>query len=172
MGTGGPGNIVHIDNLYVKTFNVKDNVNINLGNFVVIELDSGVAVARPLLDSDFAGAGLFLNLSTVNVVQAGEDANNLTTTDALLRKGQVECITKGSDWTVIMRAAVLPDNPVGILRVGSAELFEVSYLDIDTPSVVAANERLGVYKHKEFSTVAEISAQDDNGIISTGVGLA
>lgn len=168
MGTGGPGNIVHIDNLYVKTFNVQDNVNIVLGQFVVIEATG----ARPLLDSDFSGADLFLDLSTVNVVQAGEDANNLTTTDALLRKNQIECITKGSDWVVVMRVGVLPDNPVGILRVGTAELFEVSYLDIDTPSVVAANERLGIYKHKEFSTVADVSVQDDNGIISTGVGLA
>ena len=172
MGTGGPGNIVHIDNLYVKTFNVKDNVNIVLGDFVVIEDDGGFAVARPLVDADFTGANLFLDLSTINVVQAGENANNLTATDALLRKGQIECITKGSDWTVVMRAGVLPDNPVGILRVGTAELFEVSYLDIDTPSVVASNERLGVFKHKEFSVVAEISVQDDNGIISTGVGLA
>jgi len=172
MGTGGPGNIVHIDNLYVKTFNVKDNVSITLGQFVVIEDDAGSAVARPLVDADFTGADLFLDLSTINVVQAGEDANNLTTTDPLLRKGQIECITKGSDWTVVMRVGVLPDNPVGILRVGTAELFEVSYLDIDTPSVVAANERLGIYKHKEFSTVGEVSVQDDNGIISTGVGLA
>jgi len=168
MGTSGPGNIVHIDNLYVKTFNVQDNVNIVLGQFVVIEATG----ARPLLDSDFTGADLFLDLSTINVVQAGENANNLTTTDPLLRKGQIECITKGSDWTVVMRVGVLPDNPVGILRVGTAELFEVSYLDINAPSVVASNERLGVYKHKEFSTVAAVSVQDDNGIISTGVGLA
>jgi len=172
VGTGGPGNIVHIDNLYVKTFNVKDDVNITLGQFVVIEDDAGSAVARPLVDADFTGADLFLDLSTINVVQAGEDANNLTTTDSLLRKGQIECITKGSDWTVVMRVGVLPDNPVGILRVGTAELFEVSYLDINAPSVVASNERLGVYKHKEFSTVAEVSVQDDNGIISTGVGIA
>jgi hypothetical protein len=172
MGTGGPGNIVHIDNLYVKTFNVQDDVNIVLGEFVVIEDDGGKAIARPLTDSDFSGADLFLDLSTVNIVQADEDANNLATTDPLLRKGQIECITKGSDWTVVMRAGVLPDSPVGILRVGTAELFEVSYLDIDTPSVVAANERLGIYKHKEFSTVAEVSVQDDNGIISTGVGLS
>jgi len=172
VGTGGPGNIVHIDNLYVKTFNVKDNVNITLGQFVVIENDGGSAVARPLVDADFSGADVFLDLSTINIVQAGEDANNLTTTDEILRKDQIECITKGSDWTVVMRAGVLPDNPVGILRVGTAELFEVSYLDIDSPSVVASNERLGVYKHKEFSTVADVSVQDDNGIISTGVGLA
>lgn len=168
MGTSGPGNIVHIDNLYVKTFNVQDDVNIVLGDFVVIEATG----ARPLLDSDFSAPDVFLDLSLLNIVQAGEDANNLTTTDELLRKDQIECITKGSDWVVVMRVGVLPDNPVGILRVGTAELFEVSYLDIDAPSVVAVNERLGVYKHKEFSTVADVSVQDDNGIISTGVGLA
>ena len=168
MGTGGPGNIVHIDNLYVKTFNVKDNVNITLGQFVVIEDDAGFAVARPLADSDFTGADLFLDLSTVNVVQAGEDANNLTTTDSLLRKNQIECITKGSDWTVIMRAGVLPDKPVGIVRVGTAELFEIANVDIATSAALALGETLGVYKHKEFSTVAEISALDDDGVISTG----
>jgi len=65
VGTGGPGNIVHIDNLYVKTINVKDNVNIILGQFVVIEDDSGFAVARPLVDADFSGADLFLDLSTI-----------------------------------------------------------------------------------------------------------
>ncbi len=167
MGTGGPGNIVHIDNLYVKTFNVQDDVNIVIGDFVVIEA-TGV---RPLLDSDFTGADLFLDLSTVNVVQAGENANNLTTTDALLRKDQIECITKGSDWTTIMRVGTLPDNPVGILRVGSAELFEVSNTNV-AAGALAAGETLGVYKHKEFSTVADVSVQDDNGIISTGVGLS
>ena len=168
MGTGGPGNIVHIDNLYVKTFNVQENVNITLGQFVVIEATG----ARPLLDNDFTGPDIFLSLLAVNVVQAGENANNLTTTDPLLRKNKIECITKGSDWTVNMRGGVLPDTPVGILRVGTAELFEISNLDIYVPSVVAANEILGFYQHKEFSTVANVSVQDDNGIISTGLGLS
>ena len=172
MGTGGPGNIVHIDNLYVKTFNVQDNVNITLGQFVVIEDDAGFAVARPLVDADFTGADVFLNLSTLNVVQAGEDANNLTTTDALLRKPKIECITKGSDWTTIMRAGVLPDKPVGIVRVGTAELFEIANIDIATSAALVLGETLGVYKHKEFSTVAEISAQDDDGVLTTGTGLS
>ena len=172
MGTGGPGNIVHIDNLYVKTFNVKDNVNITIGQFVVLEDDSGFAVARPLVDADFGAAGEFLDLSLFNIVQAGEDANNLTTTDALLKKNQIECITKGSDWTTIMRAGVLPDKPVGIVRVGTAELFEIANIDIATSAALVFGETLGVYKHKEFSTVAEITAQDDNGVISTGAGLS
>lgn len=172
MGTGGPGNIVHIDNLYVKTFNVKDDVNIVLGQFVVIEDDAGFAVARPLVDADFSGADLFLDLSLLNIVQAGENANNLTTTDALLRKGEIECITKGSDWVTIMRDGVLPDKPVGIVRVGTAELFEIANVDIATSAALAVGETLGVYKHKEFSTVAEISAQDDNGVLTTGTGLS
>ncbi len=172
MGTGGPGNIVHIDNLYVKTINVKDNVNIILGQFVVIEDDSGFAVARPLVDADFSGADVFLDLSLLNIVQAGENANNLTTTDALLRKPKIECITKGSDWTTIMRAGVLPDKPVGIVRVGTAELFEIANIDIATSAALVLGETLGVYKHKEFSTVAEISAQDDDGVLTTGTGLS
>lgn len=171
MGTGGPGNIVHIDNLYVKTFNVKENVNIVLGEFVVIELDSGFAVARPLADADIT-VDEFLDLSSFNIVQAGENANNLDSTDELLRKNQIECITKGSDWTVVMRAGVLPDKPVGIVRVGTNELFEIANVDIATSAPLVFGETLGVYKHKEFSTVAEISAQDDNGIISTGAGLS
>lgn len=172
MGSGGPGNIVHIDNLYVKTINVKDNVNIVLGKFVVIEDDSGFAVARPLVDADFSGPDLFLDLSLFNIVQAGENSNNLTTTDALLRKPKIECITKGSDWTTIMRAGVLPDKPVGIVRVGTAELFEIANVDIASSAALAVGETLGVYKHKEFSTVGEISAQDDNGVITTGTGLS
>ncbi len=162
MGTGGPGNIVHIDNLYVKTFNVKDNVNIVLGEFVVIEVDGGFAVARPLAITDVADAA-FVDLTALNIVQAGENANNLTTTDALLRKGQIECITKGSDWTTVMEASVLPDNTIGIKRDDAA----VVTIFVVAATIVAA-EILGSYKHKEFSTVAEISATDDNGIISTG----
>jgi len=162
MGTGGPGNIVHIDNLYVKTFNVKDDVNIVLGEFVVIEDDAGKAVARPLVIADVANLA-FVDLTALNVVQAGEDANNLTTTDSLLRKGQIECITKGSDWVTVMEAGVLPDNTVGIKRDDAAvvTIFVMA-------ATIVATEMLGSYKHKEFSTVAEESVTDDNGIISTG----
>ena len=167
MGTGGRGNIVHIDNLYVKTFNVQDDVNIVLGDYIVIEATG----ARPLLTSDFGGNDMFLTLNLINLVQAGEDANNLNTTDALLRKNQIECITKGSDWTLNMRAGVLPDNPVGILRVdGADEIFQAASETVGTTSV-SGSERIGIYKHKEFSTVASVAVQDDNGIISTG-GLA
>lgn len=161
MGTGGPGNIVHIDNLYVKTFNVQDDINIVLGDYVVIE---AIGV-RPLAATDFTGNDTFLDLSTINVVQAGEDANNLNTTDPLLRKNQIECITKGSDWTLIMGVDVLPDQAVGIFNVGA-------FTKIEARASSTAGTVLGVYKHKEFSTVAEVSALDDNGIISTGVGLS
>lgn len=162
MGTGGPGNIVHIDNLYVKTYNVKDNVNIVLGEYVVIENDGGNAVARPLVVGDVVNLA-FVDLSALNIVQAGEDANNLDTTDPLLRKNQIECITKGSDWTGIMEAGVLPDSSVGIKRVdgGAKSIFIIS-------ATIVAEEILGSYKHKEFSTVAEISVTDDHGVISTG----
>ncbi len=162
MGTGGPGNIVHIDNLYVKTFNVKDNVNIVLGEYVVIEDDAGFAVARPLVVGDVANTA-FVDLTSLNIVQAGENANNLTTTDALLRKGQIECITKGSDWTTVMASGVLPDSTIGIKRDDAA----VVTIFVADATIVPA-EILGSYKHKEFSTVAELSATDDNGIISTG----
>ena len=161
MGTGGPGNIVHIDNLYVKTFNVKDDVNIILGEYVIIENDGGNAVARPLVIADVANLA-FVDLSALNILQAGEDANNLTTTDPLLRKGQIECITKGSDWSTVMDDGVLPDNSIGIKRDDStASIFVIA-------ATIVAAEILGSYKHKEFSTIAEISVEDDNGIISTG----
>jgi len=160
MGTSGPGNITHIDNLYVKTFDVQDNVNIVIGDFVVIEATG----ARPLLATDTTGGAIgdFIEVTTKNIVQAGEDANNLTTTDPLLRKDQIECITKGSDWVVKMGAGVLPDNPVSIFLVTVAPVVTEVRLNADRLEVI------GVYKHKEFSTVATPSLLDDNGIISTG----
>ncbi|KKL88121.1 hypothetical protein LCGC14_1927850, partial [marine sediment metagenome] len=39
MGSGGPGNITHIDNLYVKTVPVKTNIAILLGEFVIFDTD-------------------------------------------------------------------------------------------------------------------------------------
>lgn len=159
MGTGGPGNIVHIDNLYVKTFDVQDDVNIVLGEFVVIEATG----ARPLVDGDVA-APAFFDLHALNIVQAAENANNLTTTDPSLRKNQVECITKGSDWTVKMGVDVLPDTTVGIFAVSETPIVT------EVRSTLVAAEILGIYKHKEFATVAQPSVADDDGIVSTGVG--
>lgn len=169
MGTGGRGNIVHIDNLYVKTFNVKDNVNILLGDYVIFETGAGM---RPLVVGDFTGDDTFLDLELNNLLIAGEDANNLDTTDPLLKKNQIECLTKGTDWTLNMRAGVDPDKPIGILRVDAGpEPFQAANAQVSA-EIVATKERLGIYKHKEFSTVADTSAQDDNGIVSTGLGIA
>ena len=158
MGTSGPGNIVHIDNLYVKTFNVQDDVNIVLGEFLVVEA-TGV---RPLVDGDVT-APAFFNLDTLNIVQAGENANNLTTTDALLKKNQIECITKGSDWVVDMGVDVLPDSSVGIFAVSETPIVT------EVRATTTGSEILGVYKHKEFSTVAVPSLLNEDGVISTGL---
>ena len=171
MGTGGPGNIVHIDNLYPKTFPVGTNINIVLGEFVIF--DDAIGGMRPLAIGDFSLDDTFLDLEANSVMQAGEDANNLTVTDVNLRKTEISCITKGSDWTVLMRAGVIPDKPVGILRVDAdaPNLFQAANESV-AAAIVATKERLGLYKHKEFTTVGNISAQDDDGIISTGLGIA
>lgn len=169
MGTSGPGNIVHIDNLYVKTLNVQDNVSIVIGDFCVIDATS--KKLRPLVTTDFSADNTFLVLTSFPVFQAGENANNLNTTEALLRKNQCECITVGSDWVCKMAAGTLPTHAAGILRVDSdtTNPFQIShYLANGTTALVTANS-LGQYKHKEFSTIAEISVLADDGVISTGV---
>ncbi len=168
MGTGGPGNIVHIDNLYVKTNPVKSNISILLGDFCIFDTDG----LRPIVAGDFVGDDTFLNIKTTPVFQAAEDADNLTTTNVNLRKTEIEVITRGSDLVASMRAGVLPDQDVGILRVDAATpVFQVAEQSV-AATPVAANEVLGVYKHKEFSTIALISVQSDNGIVSTGLGVA
>jgi len=160
MGTSGPGNITHIDNLYVKTFDVQPNTNVQLGDFVVVTT-TGV---RQFVATDTTGGsvGDFAKLSLISVVQAAEDANNLNSTDASLRKNQITCITKGSDWVVTMKEDVLPDSHVAIFITTVAP----SVVDVRTSTDPA--ETLGVYKHKEFSTVARPSLLNDNGIVSTG----
>ncbi len=171
MGTGGPGNIVHIDNLYVKDLPVKDNTNIILGDFVIFEVGAGV---RPLVAGDFSGGNdTFLNLGTNQVFQAGESSNNLTTTPVLDRKVTCECITVGSDWSLVMRAGSVPTGPVGILRVDAATpLFQLSQFLANGTTLITAGNVLGQYKHKEFSTQADVSVQGDNGIVSTGLGIS
>jgi len=170
MGTSGPGNIVHIDNLYVKTLQVKDNVSIIIGDYVVYELATDKI--RPLVIGDFSGDDAFLDLSTIAVFQAGESSNNLTTTDPLLRKTECECITVGSDWVTTMRAGTRPTESVGILRVDADDnKFQTSHKTA-AAAVVGAGERLGQYKHKEFLSVAVVSTQDEDGVVSTGVGVS
>ena len=153
MGSGGPGNIVHIENLYVKPRKVKDNVNILLGKFVVE--DSG---ARELSTGDVAD-GSFVSQDAFQVSQAGENANNLTTTDPLIKKDLISLITKGSDWTCKMAPGVIPEQTVGIKRIDSqASVFVMDATDV-------ASEILGVYKHREYSTIAETSLEEDDGVI-------
>ena len=167
MGTGGRGNLVHLDNTYVKTVTVKDNVNILLGDYCIIEDNAGVAEVRPLVAADFSADDTFLDLSLLSLVISGEDANNLTTTDALLRKNQVECLFKGTDWTLNMAASVIPNSSIGILRVDAAsEPFQAAS-KTGGAIPVAQIEKLGLYQHKEFSTVANVSLLDDDGIVTT-----
>lgn len=167
MGTGGPGNIVHIDNLTVQDFAVKTNTSIVLGDFVIF--DSGV---RPIVAGDFTGNDAFLDIQATPVYQAGESSNNLTTTPVNERKTTCECITRGSDISAVMRVGATPDSPVGILRVdGGTPVFQIASQDVGA-TVVAAKEVLGIYKYKEFSTEANISVQGDNGVIATGGGVS
>lgn len=166
MGTGGPGNVVHIDNLYPKTFNVKDNTLIVLGDFVIN--DSGV---RPIVAGDFTANDTFLNLQTGPIYQAGESSNNLDSTAVAQRKTTCECFTKGSDMSAVMRVGVIPDQPVGILRVdGASPVFQIAEQSVANTFVVF-KEVWGIYKHKEFDTIADISVQGDDGVISTGLGV-
>lgn len=168
MGTGGPGNIVHIDNLSVQDFDVKSNTSIVLGDFVIFDTDG----VRPIVAGDFTLNDTFLPIQTTPVFQAGESSNNLTTTPVAERKTTCECITRGSDISAVMRVGVLPDKPVGILRVdGATPVFQVSDKRVSA-TIVAATEVLGIYKHKEFSTIALTSVQGDNGIIATGGGVS
>jgi len=170
MGTGGPGNIVHIDNLYVKDMPVKDNTNIVLGDFVIFEAANGV---RPIVAGDFVGDNTFLLLTGNQVFQAGESSNNLDTTPVEDRKTTCECITRGSDWTVVMRPGSIPDAAVGILRLDAGTpVFKVSQFLSNGTTIAGEGAILGIYKHKEFSTIANVSVDLDNGIISTGLGTA
>ena len=160
MGSGGPGNIVHIENLYVKPQAVKSNTNIVLGDFVIFDTDG----LRSLLDGDFGGNNTFLDLQGTPVFQAAENANNLDTTDPLIKKDTISVITTGSDWTCKMGAGVEPGEPVGIKRVDAATPhFQI----LET---IVAKEILGSYKHKEFATLAAISVLNDDGVISTSRG--
>jgi hypothetical protein len=90
MGTGGPGNIVHIDNLYVVTVPVMTNASVSQGDFLIFDTDG----YRTLIASDFSMDDRFLDLQVDNVVQAGHDANNLTATPVNDRVPLVSVITK------------------------------------------------------------------------------
>ena len=168
MGTSGRGNIIHIDNTYVKPINVAENVKIELGNYCIVIEESSEAVVRPLLASDFSGNDAFLDINTNSVVIAGEEADNLDTTEESLRKTQCTCLLRGTDWEANTRAGVLPEQPVGLLRVdGEDEPFQFAH-ETDGATPVASGEVVGTYKTKSFTSIARISQQDDLSIIQTG----
>ena len=162
MGSGGPGNIVHIDNLYVTTRAVKTNTDIKLGDFVIFDTDG----LRPLVIGDIAVDNTFFDLAVDGpVYQALEDANNLDALDVVDRKTEVSIATTGTDWTVKMAASVPPSARVGIHR-----------LDARTPKIAVDDgaaaptiaEALGSYKKKEFARLAEDSVLNDDGVVATG----
>ena len=161
MGTAGPGNIVHIDNLYVKTFDVKEDEILRLGEISVYDDTSDALIT--LNDDGVVADTVIVNAQTFRPVQNGEDADNRLATDEILKKSQIECITIGSDWEGKMEADILPGQSVGIKRVDAA------VGGFRFAATVVANEVVGIYKHKTFSTVAKKSVLDDSGIVSTGV---
>lgn len=171
LGSGGPGNIVHIDNLYVKTLACKTNIDIKIGEFLIFDTDG----YRPLLSTDFSADNTFLGLhgtaagSKDGIVQALEDANNLTATPVNDRKPEVSVAMQGTDWVVKMEVGARPTRRVGISRLDART--PVIAVDIQS-GVIPANptldETLGIYKHKEFARLAEISVLNDDGVVSTG----
>ena len=170
MGTSGRGNIIHIDNTYVKPINVASNVKIGLGDYCLVITESSEAVVRPLLVGDFTGDDAFLDISTLSVVIAGEEADNLTSTSESLRKTQCTCLLRGTDWEANMNDGVVPEQTVGLLRAdGEDELFQFSHFKANGSTALVAANVIGVYKTKSFTSIARISKQDDLGIITTGV---
>ena len=161
MGTSGPGNVIHIDNLYPKTHDVKADELINLGTIAIYDDTSDAVIT--LNDDGVVSEGAVLNAQTNRPSQAGEDANNLTTTDALLRKSQIEVLTRGGDWEGRMEAGILPGDTVGIKRVDAA-LGGFRFTATNTVTQI-----VGIYKGKSFSSVSKKSVLDDNGIVSTGL---
>ena len=164
MGSGGPGNITHIDNLYVKPQAVKTNTSILLGDYCIYDTDG----LRSLVVADFTADNRFLDIKLKKVVQAAESANNLDTTLVVDKKAFISVISTGSDWINKMDAGVLPESRVGIKRLDShTPVFYAS--DLANALAPTFNEILGIYRHKEFATAAAISVDNDDGTVSTGV---
>jgi len=164
MGSGGPGNITHIDNLYVKPQAVKTNTSITLGDYCIFDTDG----LRSITTADFTADNRFLDIKTVAVVQAAESANNLTTTSEIDRKTSISVIGVGADWINKMSTGVLPEARVGIIRLDAhTPVFFVSNLANALSPIF--DEILGIYRHREFATTAAISADNDDGLVSTGV---
>jgi len=172
MGSGGPGNITHIDNLYVKTVPVKTNIAILLGEFVIFDTDG----FRPLLSTDFSADNTYLDLQGAlaagvvdGIGQALEDANNLTTTPAEDRHSEVTIALMGTDWVVKTDAGVQTNRRVGISRLDArTPVIAVTDTAVAIPRNPTLDETLGIYKHKEFARQAEVTILNDDSVVSTG----
>ena len=169
MGSGGPGNITHIDNLYVKTVAVKSNTKVTLGSFVIFDTDG----YRDLVIGDFSADDRFLDINSegINgidgVFQAVEDADNLTTTDVADRKSEVAVATTGTDWVAKIAVGVRPGRRVGIHRL-AARNPEIAISAVANSLPTTIDETLGSYKGKEFARRAELSVLNDDAVIATG----
>ncbi|KKK70646.1 hypothetical protein LCGC14_2921880 [marine sediment metagenome] len=173
MGSGGPGNIVHIDNLYAKSVKVADNTAILIGEYLIFDTTG----YRPLVVSDFSGNDVFLDIYSElgangvdGVFQAAHDANNLTTTPVRDRVGEVSVLTVGTDWVVKAAAGIEPGRRVGIHRL-DARTPIIAISDVEdtlvTPSAPTIDQSLGIYKGKEFARLSETSVLNDDAIVST-----
>ncbi len=168
MGSGGPGNVTHIDNLYVKTVKVQDNTNISLGDYLIFDTTG----YRSLVVGDFSADDRFLDLYSQGaagidgVFQAAEDANNLTTTPVADRHGEVSVLTVGSDWITKSAVGIEPGRRVGIHRL-DARTPIIAIADVANALAPITDEVLGIYKGKEFARLAETSVLNDDAIVST-----
>lgn len=162
MGSGGPGNIVHIDNLYVKTVDVRTNDSVLLGDFVIFDTTG----FRTVVAGDFALDDRFFDLQTEPVFQALEDANNLTTTPIEDRKDEVAVAILGTDWVAKMAAGVLPGQRVGIHRL-DARTPIIAISQTANAAFPTLDQSLGHYQHKEFARKALVSVLNDDGVIHT-----
>lgn len=161
------GDIVHIEGLYVKPQAVKSNISMLKGEYLIFDTDG----LRPLLASDFTANDTFLDLNVHPVVQAGHNADNLNTTPVNQRVSEVSVITPGSDMVCKMAAGVKPAKKVGIHRLDSrTPVIAISDVEdtLVTPSAPLHEQTFGQYKHKEFSTKANDSVLNDDGVIATG----
>jgi len=163
------GDIVHIENLDVKTITVKTNIAILKGEYVIFDTDG----YRPLLATDFSADDRFLDLSSegVNgvdgVFQAAEDANNLTTTPVADRRTEVSVIRGGSDWVTKVAVGIEPGRRVGISRLDSRVPI-IAVADVANALAPTLDETLGTYSNKEFARLAATSVLNDDAIIKTG----
>lgn len=157
------GDIIHIEGLYVKPQTVKTNTVIIKGEYCIFDTDG----QRPIVIGDFSADDRFLDLSATPVIQAGHDANNLTSTPVKDRVTKLSGITIGSDMICKMAVGVEPTKKVGISRL-DARTPVIAMADVANSLAPTLNELFGQYKHKEFATTALDSVLNDDGVIATG----